>query len=214
MKKLTARMLALVLVLAIALSLTACGSDQEKIVGTWETEVEFADIFNNTLGDHEGAEYLKVDSLKLKIVLTLNKDDTYAMVADPASVDAAMTGLKETLKAGMERYLVDTIAATGLNLELGDILHMLNTDMDSLIDEVLTPELMENMAQIMAARGQYLAEEGKLYFSDSVDKEIDRNIYETYVYEEAADKLILITPNTSDAYTDLMYPLEFTRVSE
>ena len=208
------KMMALLLVLIMVLTMTACASDQEKIVGTWETEVEFAEVFNNTLGSHEGAEYLKVESLKLKMILTFHEDDTYTMVADAASVDAAMDSLRQTLKTGMEDYLMDTIAATGLNLELGDILHMLNTDLDALIDEVLTPELMEQMTQIMAAQGQYLAEEGKLYLSDSVDKEIDETIYETYILTEEADKLSLVTPNTTDAYTDLLYPLEFTRVSE
>lgn len=208
------KILALLLVAAMVLAMTACASDHDKIVGTWETEVEFAEIFNNTLGNGEEAAYLKVESLRLKMILTFHDDDTYSMVADAASVEAAMASLKETLKAGMERYLVDTIAATGLNLGIDDIMHMLNTDMDSLIGEVLTPELMEQMTQIMAAKGQYLAEEGKIYFSDSVDKEIDRNIYETYVYEEEIDTLFLITPNTTDAYTDLLYPLEFARVSE
>lgn len=210
MRKLAALLLALVL----ALSMTACGGDQEKLVGVWETEVDFAPIFNNTLGDHEGAEYLKVDSLKLKMILTFHEDDTYSMVADAASVDAAMKHLRRTLKTGMEEYLVETIAAAGLDLELGDILHMLNTDMDSLIDEVLTPDMVENMAAIMAAQGQYLAEEGKLYLSDSVDKEIDETVYETYILNEEQQQLMLVTPNSIDAYTDLLYPLEFARASE
>lgn len=208
------KMMAVLLVLAMMLTMTACGSDREKLLGTWETEVEFAEIFNNALGDHEGAEYLKVESLKLKMILTFNEDDTYSMTADAASLDAAMDSLRQTLKAGMGDYLVDTIAATGLNLELGDILHMLDTDLDSMIDAVLTPELLENMVQVMAAEGRFLAEEGKLYLSDSPGKEIDENIFETYIYEEELDTLFLVTPNTIDAYTDLLYPLEFSRVTE
>ena len=206
------RLTVLLLVLALALSLTACGSDQKKMVGVWETEVEFADIFNNTLGNAENAEYLKVESLKLKVILTINDDDTYSMAADPASVDAAMASLKESLKAGMEEYLVDTIAATGLNLAIGDIMDMLATDMDTLIGQVLPPELMAEITGSMTAQGRYLAEDGKLYLTDSVDKEIDETVYETYILEE--EKLILVTPNEIDAYTDLLYPLEFTRAAE
>lgn len=208
------KLAALVLVLTMVLTMTACGGDQDKLTGVWETEVDFAEVFNNTLGNAENAESLKVDSLKLKIVLTFREDDTYSMAADPASVDAAMAGLKKDLKAGMEDYLVDTIAATGLNLELGDILHMLDTDMDSLIVEVLKPDLVDNMAALMAAEGQYLAEEGKLYLTDSVDREIDETVYETYVLEEENNRLILVEPSTTDAYTDLLYPLEFDRVTE
>ncbi|MBQ8237272.1 MAG: hypothetical protein IJZ39_03885 [Oscillospiraceae bacterium] len=212
MKKHAAKLLAVLLVLAMALTMTACGSDHDKIVGVWETEVEFADVFNNTLGNAENAEYLKVDSLKLKMILTFAADDTYSMVADPASVEAAMDGLKESLWAGMERYLVDTIAATGLNLEIGDILEMLNTNMDALIGDVLTPELIAEVTQIMAAEGRYLAEEGRLYLTDSVDKEVNENIYETYILNE--DALTLVRPSTTDPYTELLYPLEFTRVLE
>lgn len=208
MRKLTA----LALVLVMVLAMTACGSDHDKMVGVWETELEFADIFNNSLGDAEGAEYLKVDSLKLKIVLTFNEDNTYSMVADPASVETAMEGLKESLKAGMERYLVDTIAATGLSLGIDDIMEMLNTNMDSLIGEVLTPELIEEMTEVMAARGQYLAEDNKLYLSDSVDKAIDENIYDTYILTE--DLLTIGSSTLADAAMEHLYPLEFTRVTE
>lgn len=213
MKKMT-KLTALVLALLLALSLTGCADDHEKMVGVWETEVEFAQVFNNALGNAENAEYLKVDSLKLKMVLTFREDSTYSMVADPASVDAAMAGLRQTLKDGMEAYLVDTVAATGLNLGINDIMDMLNTDLNTLVDQVLTPELIGSVTGIMDAEGQYLAEHGKLYLSDSPDKEIDETVYETYILEEKNNKLILVTPNTTDAYTDLLYPLEFTAVTE
>lgn len=211
MKKNMAKFLSVMLVLVMLVSLTACSGDQEKMVGTWEAELEMADVFNESMGDAEEAEFLAVDSFSFKMVLTFTEEGTYTMSADEDSVVAAMEGLKEDLKVGMEEYLVYIMAQEGLEMSIDEIMEMMGITMDELIDSVVTQELIDEMVSVMATEGNYRAEDGKLYLSDGVENVVDMTAYETYTLE--GDTLTLVTTTETDEYSDYIYPMVFTKVA-
>ena len=212
MKKNITKLMALLLVLVMAVSMTACASDQEKMVGTWQSDVEFAPVFNDTLSSTEDAEYLSVESLKIRVILTFTEEGTYTLAADADSMKAAMESLKDSLKVGVERYLEDTIAESGMDLTIDEILEIMGTSMDELIDAVVSQEMIDEMAQSMVAEGNFKAEDGKLYMSDSLESAIDETVYDTYTLED--DVLTLVSTTQTDAQADLLYPMTFSRVTE
>lgn len=211
MKKNMAKLLSVMLVLVMLLALTGCSGDQEKLVGTWEAELDMASVFNESMGDAEEAEFLAVDSFSFKMVLTFTEEDTYTMSADEDSVVAAMEGLKEDLKAGMEEYLVHVMAQEGLVMDIDEIMEMMGLSMDELIDSVVTQELIDEMVSVMVTEGKYRAEDGKLYLSDSVDTVVDMTTYETYTLE--GDTLTLVSTTETDEYSEYLYPMTFTKVA-
>lgn len=211
MKKNIAKILSLMLVLVMMLSLAACSGDQEKLVGTWEAELEMADVFNESMGDAEEAEFLAVDSFCFKMVLTFTEEGTYTMSADADSVAAAMEGLKEELKGGMEEYLVYAMAQQGLEMSIDDIMEMMGMSMDELIDSIVTQDLIDEMVTAMVTEGNYRAEKGKLYLSDGVDSVVDMTVYETYTLE--GDTLTLVSTTETDEFSEYLYPMTFTKVA-
>ena len=66
MKKSVAIVLCLALV--FSLCLCGCGSEKKQVLGTWTTTIELADQINEGIAgsDPEAAEYLTIDSFKLR----------------------------------------------------------------------------------------------------------------------------------------------------
>lgn len=212
MKKNIAKVLCVLLVLVMMLSLAACGeTEQDKLIGTWEAEVELASAFNASLGDTEDAAYLTVDSLVFKMVLVFNEDGTYSFSADEASVTAAMEGLKEDLMVGMEAYLVDTIAATGMEMTIDEIMEAMGTTLDALVDSIVTDDMIDEMVQTMITEGNFKAEDGKLYMSESLDTACDETYYDTYTLDGTT--LTLVEPSEPDEMTEYLYPMVFTKAA-
>lgn len=187
--------------------LTACGSKTDKaLLGTWTCEMDFGSFLNEGLAtEPEVAEYMYVDEFVLKIELTLNADGTYKMTADTAANQASYEAIKDELAVGMEQYLTDVATASGITLE--DVLSASNTTIDALMDEAFGQEMYESIIGEMEAEGKFEAADGKLYMSDGLNYDIDRNYYETYTL---SDNVLTITGD-SEGVTDGTYPMVFKK---
>ena len=213
MKKLTAKLLALMLALALVLSLTACGgSDQKKLVGTWECEVDFAPLYNQGMENEEGGEYLMVKSLPVVLQMTFREDGTCAMSVHEDSLIAAMEILKETLKTGLEDYLMAMLGVAVEGMSIDDVLALMGTSMDDMIDSLVTEDVIAEMADELVSEGNYMAEDGKLYVSDSLDEAVDvaEDAYSTYTLK--GDTLTLETATDMDEDSAMLYPMTFKKV--
>ena len=86
MKKLTALLLTLVL----ALSLTACGSNESKqLVGTWQCTVDITSQMDTEIGGALDAEYASETPMQMFLTAVFNDDGTFTPIESSAKKDSS-----------------------------------------------------------------------------------------------------------------------------
>ncbi|MBQ7017078.1 MAG: hypothetical protein IJN10_09020 [Firmicutes bacterium] len=198
-----------VLVAAVLLltMLTACGSKtDDALLGKWVCEMDFGSYLNEGLAtDPEVAQYMMVDDFILEIELYLNEDGTYKMTADTSANKASYEAVKVELADGMEAYL--TAAAAEYDMTLEDLLTASETTIEEMLDDSFGDDMYYEIIGEMDAEGKFEAADGKLFMSDGLNYDIDKNVYETYTLN---GNTLTITGD-SDGTTDGMYPMEFKK---
>lgn len=209
------RILSVILMLAILLSFTACGSgDKEKLVGTWKCEMDLVEQINTEMGlDEESAEYLNFDSFTIVLYMQINEDDTYSLYADTDALEQTMEAAKASFAEGMTKYLEDMVLAeTGIAMSADDILAASNTTMDEMLAEAFPEGMVEELAEGMKQEGKFKAKDGKFYTSAGLEYEVDPAVYETYTLEGTT--LTLLEYVGEDAGDTMnVYPMVFNKVS-
>lgn len=209
MKKRIALLLSLVLVLSVALC--ACGSEKDKLLGTWTTTVDLAGAFNEEMAaDPEMGEYLKLESLEIAMTLTFNEDDTYALTVDPDSMDAAMEALVQELTDGMLLYFEDMLAEEGVDMDVEEALALMGISVEELVEQLRAEMVGDSTYEDMNSAGKYLLEEGKISMSESADTEPDPAVYNTYTLENGT----LTIEAGTEAGTEMaeyLFPMTLTR---
>ena len=209
------RILSVILMLAILLSFTACGSgDKEKLVGTWKCEMDLAEQINTEMGlDEESAEYLNFDSFTIVLYMQINEDDTYSLYADTDALEQTMEVAMASFAEGMTKYLEDMVLAeTGIAMSADDILAASNTTMDEMLAEAFPEGMVEELAEGMKQEGKFKAKDGKFYTSAGLEYEVDPAVYETYTLEGTT--LTLLEYVGEDAGDTMnVYPMVFNKVS-
>lgn len=197
----------LVAAMLLLTMLTACGSKtDEAMLGKWVCKMDFGSYLNEGLASEpEVAEYMAVDEFVLEIELYLNEDGTYKMTADTDANKASYEAIKTKLAEGMEAYL--TAAATEAGATLDDVLAASETTVDELVDAAFGVEMYEGIIGQMESEGKFEASDGKLYMSDGLNNDIDKDSYETYTL---SGNTLTITGD-SKGVTDGMYPMEFKK---
>lgn len=217
MKKNMMKFISIIVVLTMVMLLAGCSSEKKALIGTWESEINFAELLNEGIasaGDPEMAEYLYVDTFNITLILTFNEDDTYFMSLDERALDATIEKLKRDYQSGIERYLTDTMASMGLDMPIDEIMAFMGMSMEELIDSAITDEMIQELVGSFEAKGKFKASDGKLHLSAGLNYEVENGMYD--VYEIEGNTLILIESVSNEALdSELqdMYPLEFTKVS-
>lgn len=221
MKRSILKTLCIVMMFAVLLTMGGCASDEERIIGTWKAEVDCKDWFMESFmegsdSDEETkkiAEYIKIDSFKMTLVMTFNEDGTYSMGADPETVIKAMEGIKEDVRQGMENYLSDMFEELlGEPVTGDDLKEFLDPMMEEAFGEKAMNELVDEVGE--TAEGRYKIEDGKIYISEDKDTEPDRD-YDTY--KLSGDKLTLLEcfcehdDEQAEDWNAKLYPLEFRK---
>ena len=209
------RILSVILMLAILLSFTACGSgDKEKLVGTWKCEMDLAEQINTEMGlDEESAEYLNFDSFTIVLYMQINEDDTYSLYADTDALEQTMEAAMASFAEGMTKYLEDMVLAeTGIAMSADDILAASNTTMDEMLAEAFPEGMVEELAEGMKQEGKFKAKDGKFYTSAGLEYEVDPAVYETSTLEGTT---LTLLENVGEDAGDTMnvYPMVFNKVS-
>lgn len=199
--------LLLVLGMIAALVLGGCGKkdDSKALVGDWQATMEMADTLNDSFGaDPTMSEYIHIDSFAVKLDLSLRDDGTCSLAVNEDSVTEAFDGIKGTLKDGLTAYL----DANGMS---ADVLAANGMDIDSYMDEMISPEMISQAVSSASVSGNYAAQDGKLYFlGEGETKPGDNSGYMPYTL--SGSKLTLDKPVNEDvgALADY-FPLEFTK---
>ena len=214
MKKITAMLLCLVLVL----SLCACGA-KENLVGTWKANIELADLMNKEIaasGDEAMAEAMNLESFQLPLILELGEDGTCTMKVDPEGMAASADKLATDLTEGLKAYFVTMLEQQGLEVEdPTEVLTTMGLDLDALVAEMKDQFLSEDTFAEFTMESKYKAEDGKIYFSDDLESEINADEYNTYTLK--GDTLTLDVGNMviEEGQEDMaayMFPMTLTRV--
>ena len=127
------RIIAVLLTLMMALSLTACsGDDNAKVAGTWKWNCDMTEMFQEGVNQGAGMDLSTDATMEMVFVLKLNEDGTYTLNVDR---DALKTSLQTYIDAlipvavemiyqqledqGMNRADIDeAMAAEGVTVEV------------------------------------------------------------------------------------------------
>jgi DNA-binding phage protein len=160
MKKLTALLLTLVL----ALSLTACGSNESKqLVGTWQMDTE--------IGGALDAEYTSETPMQMFLTAVFNDDGTFTMGVDTDATAASFTAYIQALKPVIVELTYQEAEKQGMTREEYDkALDGSGLTVEGLVDSVLSAfdvsALLGDIGSDITA-GSYKAEKGRLYLSEN-----------------------------------------------
>lgn len=205
----------LCLVMALSLVLCGCGSEKDALVGTWTGTMDMAELVNAGMVEGLGAdaaelaEYMEVETLEITVTMTFNDDDTYSLVVDEASIDAAMHGMVEDVTNGLIQYFEDMLAAEGLDMTVDELLAYSGMSIDTLAEEMYNSIATEDMFDGLNSEGNFKVSDGKLFLSDGLDYAVDEAIYEMYTIE--GNTLTIDKGTATDEYEDYIYPMVFTK---
>jgi uncharacterized lipoprotein YehR (DUF1307 family) len=210
MKKIT-KLIALVLALALVLSLTACAG-KASIVGTWKYTLDFKKLMEasgelSTEGGEDNQEMVDAmvklfDGLTMVLVLDLKEDKSFTMSTDEASLKAANELIKERLPEFLKTMFG---GEENLNAMLGE-----GQTLDDLVNSY-SEEFNADDMKLEETKGTYTYEEGKLVLTPE-DGEAT-----TMTVELSAKELKVTALDSKDADDDMaealksVLPMVFTK---
>lgn len=206
---------AIVLCLALVLSLCLCGCANEKkqVLGTWTGTIDLTDKMNEEMldGDAEMAEYVSIDSFNMELTLCFNEDDTYSMTVNEAALQEELDNMIGVVVDGMMRYMVDVLAAEGLELTVEEVMEMTGITEEALYAEISSGIDLSEVIGEVNMEGQFKVADGKLYMSDALDHLVDESMYELYTVE--GNTLTIDKGNDTDDSNDFVYPMVFNKAA-
>lgn len=227
-----AKLTALVLALVLVLSLAACKGTEKtaaqlpeatteaapvqeaSVVGKWAYSIDAARMME-IAGQQEDADEDQIEMVgqllgdtELVVTLELNEDNTFRLAIDPDSIQAMVDNMIENLP----QLIAEMYGMTPEELE--SMLAEQNMTMDdfaAMMREQINPE--DLVSDIEEVNGYYQVDGDKIYLGNSLE-EIDQD---KYVVFTLTDSKLTITEVVGAEDDDLgnfeqMLPVEFTRV--
>lgn len=207
------KLVALILVFAMALSLCACGNGAKKLYGTWSSDFNLTD----TLAKEMGEEFAGFDEeLILKVYVDFNEDGTWKMYVDSDEFSESMGVWMDALVDFSVELMYSMLEEQGVDQATAD--DMLEQQFGMPISEYMSAMMaesldVESMADEMEDSGVYEAKGNKLYMEE---EEIDKNAYDIFTVKDGVltiDKAEgAETGDGFDAIDGFDYPFTFTKV--
>lgn len=227
------KLIALLLSVVLACSLVGCGGPE--ILGTYKTTADVTDLFVESFDEGTGltdpelslANYM--DSFTLVIISEFKEDGTYVQYLDSASTEAALDALAGAIVPLTEDLVLYTLSeqfrAFGYSFETkedvetfvgmawDDIINTsLGMSLEEFAEQLINELVADTLTDEVLADGNYKAEKGKLYISESLDTEISEGCYETY---EINGDVITVTGGVNIEETEILpYPFDLVKVAE
>ena len=208
MKRSIGKIVGIVLIVSMLLAFAGCGNskagDKEQFVGTWKAELDMTDLFNEGLkqeiaqADEEMASYFDIEHFGFTVVFKFNEDDTYTTEIDDASLNDSMDAMKACVRDGMMAYFEDMIAEYELDMSVEDMLEASGISIEDIIEEGLSADMFDDVLAELEMHGNWKAENGKLYTTETVNDKIDKNSYELYEITSEGIKLSLVDPTEDE----------------
>lgn len=163
------KLLALLLVLALGLSLAACGSAKSDIIGTWQGRVNMTEYIIGRLdrayeeefasGD-DGVELTSIrdylGSFDPVYIYVFNEDGSYALTVDEASLHDQIEEFKTGLEAYSRYIYAELLSMTLVELGMAEQVNgveeleaIMGVSLDEAISEMVGMELRDYVSQIV-----------------------------------------------------------------
>lgn len=192
MKKLIALALALVMVAAL---FAGCGeakapettvptlSEQEKLVGIWKGEMDITESMKESMG--EEMEGFELEDMSVTVILTFTEEGAYTLKLDEETLSAAIDSLLKSIRSYLKEGMEKEAQAEGMTADqmLGALGMTLDEFVDAMLESFEEMDLGGEIAKQFKVQGKSLAEDGKIYISDSVDTDPDKTVYLSYTLE-------------------------------
>lgn len=168
MKKLTALLLAL----ALALGLTACGSNEStRLVGTWQCTVDITEQVDAEISSALDAAYTSEVPMQMFLTTVFNDDGTFTFSVDTNATVASFTVYIQALKPAIVELSYQEAEKQGMTREEYDeALEASGLTVEGLVDSILSAfdisALLGDLDSDIIA-GSYKAEKGRLYLGES-----------------------------------------------
>jgi len=208
------RFLALLLVIAMILSMAGCSSgDTKKLVGKWRCEIDMTDYLMETLMEdsQEIAEYIALDDVVIVYYADFKDNATACMYADEYQIAQTFEHLEDNLVDALGQYMVDLFyEQTGMYMTLDEILELSGVSEQELRNSLGFDQIVQELCDGLYMEGKYKAENGKLHISAGLDYNIDPAMYETYTLD---GNVFTITGCVGSEIPDFNpYPMMFTKI--
>ena len=206
------KLLCILLILVILTGLlTGCGKEAEKLVGTWEADLDMTPVICEELGS-EFNDLFTLNDLIFTTRITFCEDGTYQITVDSDSVAAAFDNILSDMEAGLIEMMEKEIAVLGLDISVEDMLALSGRGTDILIDETISAidldSIIDQAIEECSVRGNFEVKGGKLYLSDGLDQ--SPNSYKTYTINGTT--LTLSASGAEDGAFSGLYPVTFTKL--
>lgn len=191
----------------IGLLLCGCSSEQDKLVGRWETSVELTSLLNEEISNSSDLmkEYVEPGEYKVTFLWTFYQDGTYSMLPESGSLEKAEREFYNSVRKGMETYLQEELEKISPELSREEYLAGLGLTMDSFMLQLLGDNPISAFLQDLELkkRGCYVLEDGKLYLSESINRDPGKD---HLLYELHEDTLILELGKWEDSLGRELFP--------
>lgn len=187
MKKFGATLLSFVLVLTLLLSLAGCGSSEsDKFVGDWTASVDTSGLMNDLFDEMGVGEYLHLEDCTIDLMFTFTDQGAYSSKIDADAFTAWYDKVIADLSDGLNKYMESLAAEQGLDMTAEEMLAMTGVDMESLLEESIDQEALEEALQ-ETEMGSFEVKDGKL------TTKLDEDTSVTYTYEFVSDTELTLT---------------------
>lgn len=184
MKKKLALLLALVMVLALvfvgcdkdkddddkgskttteAATTTVPLSTEELVVGEWSATVDFTDVLVASMLGSGMEDYFELKDFDLKVVYELKADKTYTIAMDEDTTEASAEKLADQMMDGMEAYMTDLLATSGVDMTFDEYLETQGMTADE-YKESLKEEIMLSFE--IVGEGTYTVDDDTIVLSE------------------------------------------------
>ena len=204
----------LCLVMALSVLLTGCGSDADKLVGTWKATIDMSSYLNDTIAeaDAEIAEYFSFEDLTFDVIMTFGENGECAMEADEDSWSDMAEKLGEQMKVSYEAYFKDLLKSMGVDMTVDELLSASGTTMDDMIDEMLDEMMSSDVLSEMESEGYFKLQDGMIYISEEKDDAFDEDVANPYTLDGDNLTIKASEDEEDEDYIDFLYPLELKKV--
>ncbi len=212
------RLVALLLTLLLAFSISGCGKTQEEdataeLIGSWSMECDFAEGMNAVIGE----EFAGMETeFVVEVVFEFTQEGTYKMYVDKDSFVTSFDGWLDDYVAYSVEGMYVEFEEEGLTREEADsiIEEEYGCSITEYLFDVTKAQLdLDAMVENMVSEGIYEVKGEKLHMSDGT--EIDENRYDIYTIE--GNTLTLDIPegvNAQAVFPGVEYPFVLTKETQ
>lgn len=216
MKKIKAFSLVFV-VLALLVSLSACGKDDSKaLVGTWKADLDATQIIDEQLSSL-GMEDLALESrCVITLVLEFDAEQHYTVRADAAATMASVSAYMEELIPAVTEQMYKTAEASGLDRSTFDSAfeERYNCTPEEYLQQQFDAQDLASTLTAGTTEGKYRAVKGKLYTVEEDHDAFDEEEYDLYTLDGDTLTFTAIDSSFSGLDEDMvksLLPIVFTR---